>query len=78
MLNTTGQVIRVVRTRAGLTQQEFADVLGVHQTTISSYEADKRLPDPRREGRAIVAFARRCGIRVSRARLSLDDLYPPA
>ena len=38
-----GQRLREVR--GGMSQSEFAEVLGVHQNTIANYETGKRLPD---------------------------------
>lgn len=42
---TLGQRIRFIR--AGLTQVELADALGIRQAMISRYEADKEVPSPR-------------------------------
>jgi transcriptional regulator with XRE-family HTH domain len=79
MTTTTGKVIRSLRVRAGLDQKAFGLGIGVAQNTISHYENDIRMPDPRREGRRIVEFARAHGFRApgSRRPFSLDDLYPP-
>ena len=38
-----GQHLREVR--GGMSQAEFAEILGVHQNTIVNYESGKRLPD---------------------------------
>jgi transcriptional regulator with XRE-family HTH domain len=41
--NGIGQRLREVR--GGMSQAEFAEVLGVHQNTIVNYETGKRVPD---------------------------------
>jgi transcriptional regulator with XRE-family HTH domain len=39
-----GEALRAIRVEAGMTQRDLADVSGVHQTTISSVEAETRTP----------------------------------
>ena len=39
-----GETLREMRREAGMTQRDLADVSGVHQTTISSVEAETRTP----------------------------------
>lgn len=40
-----GSRIREFRTERGLKQKEMADKIGVHRTSLSSYENGKRIPD---------------------------------
>ena len=40
-----GEVIKEIRVKMGLTQSEFAKVLGVGQTALSNWERGKREPD---------------------------------
>lgn len=39
--------IQIVRKKAGVSQQEFAKMLGFHQTLISKYELGERKPNLR-------------------------------
>lgn len=39
--------LRVLRRKSGLTQADFAHLLGVHRTRVSHWEGGKTLPDPR-------------------------------
>lgn len=39
-----GALLRLARTRAGLSQRAFADLIGVAQPTLSAYESGKRQP----------------------------------
>lgn len=41
-----GKLIRKARTRAGLTQEQAAEVLGIPQTTLSKYERGAIAPSP--------------------------------
>ena len=43
---TIGERIKAAREKAGLTQQQVADRLGVSSTYISQYERDVRTPKP--------------------------------
>ena len=40
-----GEVIKEIRTKMGLSQKEFAAMLGVGQTALSNWELEKREPD---------------------------------
>lgn len=42
-----GNRIKTVRTTSGLTQQAFADRLGLKQNTVATYEMGKTSPSPR-------------------------------
>lgn len=44
-MTTFGKRLAVLRNKKGLSQAEFARVLGMGQSTIAMYETDKRLPD---------------------------------
>lgn len=44
---TIGDRIKEVRKEKGLTQQRFADVLGLKQNTIATYEMNKTTPSDR-------------------------------
>lgn len=58
---TFGQIMKVRRTVAGLTQEQLARRCGVRQGTISKYENDEIIPGLR-EG---VVIMKRLKIRVS-------------
>ncbi len=44
MLNRFGERIREVREKLGLTQEEFADQLGIARASLALYESEKRMP----------------------------------
>lgn len=46
-METIGERIKIVRKEKGLTQQTFADKLGLKRNTIGSYEIDAGLPSDR-------------------------------
>ena len=46
-METIGERIKIVRKEKGLTQQIFADKLGLKRNTIGSYEIDAGLPSDR-------------------------------
>ena len=54
------------RIRAGLTQEEAAEAIGVRQGTISAWETDRNFPT----GRKIAAILKVYGCRA-------DELYAP-
>lgn len=41
-----GSILRVLRTQAGLTQQQLASQIGVTKTVVSYYERHERTPSP--------------------------------
>lgn len=43
-ISTIGERIKAVRNAAGLTQQEFADRLGISRSNIGNYESGSRYP----------------------------------
>lgn len=45
-LRSTPSYARLVRQRAGLTQTELAQVLGVDRSAVSRWESGRRLPRP--------------------------------
>lgn len=47
MENTIGERIKTVRKARSLTQQAFADKLGLKQNTIATYEMNKTIPSDR-------------------------------
>lgn len=40
-----GEMLRILRTKQGLSQHQLANKLHVDRATISNWEADRRLPD---------------------------------
>ena len=58
------------RKKLGLTQQEFAEVLGWGQSRIGNYESNLRKPKLK-DCRCIVAAFNRLGIQCT-----LDDIFP--
>ena len=46
-METIGSRIKHIRKSAGLTQQRFADKLGLKQNTVATYEMDKTTPSDR-------------------------------
>ncbi len=54
--------VRVIRRRAGLTQQEFAQKLGTHRRTVQSWEVDQMDKEISEEAnRKIEEFLERIG-----------------
>lgn len=43
-LPTTGDLIRAQRKMAGLTEEQVADLMGVHQSTVDRWENDDTVP----------------------------------
>jgi transcriptional regulator with XRE-family HTH domain len=46
-MSTIGDRIKIVRKEKGLTQQKFADALGLKQNTVATYEMNKTIPSDR-------------------------------
>lgn len=60
---TSGQNIRKLREKIGLTQTEFAAAIGVAQITLSQYERNARHPSVKK-AKDIIKFAQKNGIKV--------------
>lgn len=45
--NDIGERIKKVRSRYGMTQQQFGDIIGKSGATVAAYEDGKRMPDLR-------------------------------
>lgn len=44
LILTTGQRLRLLRKQHGYTQEELAEIIHCHPTTINRFEEDKRIP----------------------------------
>ena len=70
---TTGEKIRELREALGLSQNKFAEVIGVTQSAISRYEAGNRYPTVRVCYRMLGVAARDGAGHVAS---NLEDLLP--
>jgi putative transcriptional regulator len=64
--------MKAVREKAGVTQAGLAEAVGLTQGAIAHYENERRKPGLD-ECRRIVA-----ALNLSGARVTLDDVFPPA
>ncbi len=64
-----GALLRLARTRAGLTQRAFADLIGVAQPTLSAYESGKRQPTLP----TLLSMLRRAGMDLRLEVVEADD-----
>lgn len=53
---TLGERIRLCRKSAGLTQEQLAEVTGIHSVSINKYEKDKMVPKPDQLGKIAMAL----------------------
>lgn len=70
---SVGQRIRQVRNACGLTQQAFADQLGLKQNTIATYEIDKTTPSDR----TLSDISRVFRANETWLRTGEGDMFPP-
>lgn len=63
--------LKLYRVKAGVTQTDLADAIGLTQGAVSHYEAGRRLPTLD-DCRLIVGAFNKMGINVT-----LDDVFPP-
>lgn len=78
---TPGQLVRAVRERAGLTQAQLADRLGVRQGTVAEVETDRRGVTVERLARIAAALGAPLTITLGRVRLDASAAAaaePPA
>lgn len=70
---TIGQRIKQVRKACGLTQQVFADRLGLKQNTVGTYEIDKTSPSER----TLLDICRVFHVNEEWLRTGEGDMFPP-
>lgn len=63
--------IRTIRKNAGMTQQKFAERLGVSRNTVATYETSPRVPIDA----VIVSICREFGVREEWLRTGQGDIY---
>lgn len=63
--------IRTIRKNAGMTQQQFAERLGISRNTVATYETSSRIPIDA----VIVSICREFGVREEWLRTGQGDIY---
>lgn len=63
--------IRTIRKNAGMTQQQFAERLGISRNTVATYETSSRIPIDA----VIVSIRREFGVREEWLRTGQGDIY---
>ena len=63
--------IRTIRKNAGMTQQQFAERLGISRNTVATYETTTRIPIDA----VIVSICREFGVREEWLRTGQGDIY---
>lgn len=63
--------IRTIRKNAGMTQQQFADRLGVSRNTVATYETSSRVPIDA----VLVSICREFGVREEWLRTGQGEIY---
>lgn len=63
--------IRTIRKNAGMTQQQFAERLGISRNTVATYETSSRIPIDA----VIVSICREFGVRQEWLRTGQGDIY---
>lgn len=63
--------IRTIRKNAGMTQQQFAERLGISRNTVATYETSERVPIDA----VIVSICREFGVREEWLRTGQGDIY---
>lgn len=63
--------IRTIRKNAGMTQQQFAERLGISRNTVATYETSSRIPIDA----VIVSICREFGVREEWLRIGQGDIY---
>jgi len=63
--------IRTIRKNAGMTQQQFAERLGISRNTVATYETSSRIPIDA----VIVSIFREFGVREEWLRTGQGDIY---
>ena len=66
--------IRTIRKNAGMTQQKFAERLGVSRNTVATYETSPRVPIDA----VIVSICREFSVREEWLRTGQGDIYKEA
>lgn len=74
---SSGTLLRIARTRAGLTQTELARRAGTTQSVVSAYEADRRQPALTTLAALVEAAGLELEVRVRAPRLRFDRLTGP-
>lgn len=70
---SVGQRIKQVRKACGLTQQAFADQLGLKQNTIGTYEIDKTTPSER----TLLGICQTFHVNEDWLRTGEGEMFPP-
>lgn len=63
--------IRTIRKNAGMTQQQFAERLGISRNTVATYETSSRVPIDA----VLVSICREFGVREEWLRTGQGDIY---
>lgn len=63
--------IRTIRKNAGMTQQQFAERLGISRNTVATYETSPRVPIDA----VLVSICREFGVREEWLRTGQGDIY---
>jgi len=63
--------IKEIRKSLNLTQQEFADKLGIKRNTVATYEAGKSTPSDA----AVSLICNKCGVNETWLRTGVGDIY---